>query len=545
MSASSPGGTMIDPLSRLAIRYGTDKFGPHDYTPRYHALLHHLRDRPVRLLEIGVGGYGDPEQGGASLCAWRDYFPHGHILGLDIEEKRLELGPRITLVQGSQVDPEVIADLVKRYGPFDVIVDDGSHLNAHVVESFGLLAGTLRPGGFYIVEDVQTAFFPEFGGSLSLNPPNSVAFFANLCGELVAGGPGAEGVRRMWRFHNVVAVQMQGGVPGEAAHSRNCAAGDLPQALDVAENGIRLRVQNLNVLPAWLCELFVEIDHREIKVHHPDAVVMDQARQVTILEAARSEVVLERGQNDYPSNFAFDVDQPEARVVLDQVRDELNRAPSEPGYQVLGGLAQKADWEEGLAYVAARLREMEAQEVRSIKLILRAEAKTENVGQQKELLSRAAELHPGVAVFAIRLSDVLMAEGNMEGAEAALLRVIAAGTESGGVRGKLARLYLRLRRFDEARAEAEAATRISPRQSIGWHALARVNLLLGRAEIADAVCDHALEQCGGEPGILILQAQARLARGKRDAAAQSLDRAAARTPDHPKIAALRARIKAG
>jgi hypothetical protein len=67
----------IDPLTLLAIRHGTDKWGPHFYTPIYHAVFAHLRDRPVRLLEIGVGGYKLRDVGGASLAMWADYFPHG------------------------------------------------------------------------------------------------------------------------------------------------------------------------------------------------------------------------------------------------------------------------------------------------------------------------------------------------------------------------------------------------------------------------------------------------------------------------------------
>ncbi|MEM8581136.1 MAG: class I SAM-dependent methyltransferase, partial [Pseudomonadota bacterium] len=126
---------MIDPLSRLAILYGTDKFGLHDYTPNYHRLLRHLRKEPIAMLEIGVGGYADPKAGGRSLEVWRDYFPQGRIIGIDIAAKSLDLGPRVTLAQGSQVDPAFLEDLVTQHGPFDIILDDGSHRNEHVVES--------------------------------------------------------------------------------------------------------------------------------------------------------------------------------------------------------------------------------------------------------------------------------------------------------------------------------------------------------------------------------------------------------------------------
>src|SRR5450756_3013790 len=90
----------IDPLTRLAIKHGTDKWGLHFYTPVYHALFTHMRDKPVRLLEIGIGGYSLTKAGGASLAMWADYFPKGHILGIDIVEKKLNLDPRIKVCQG-------------------------------------------------------------------------------------------------------------------------------------------------------------------------------------------------------------------------------------------------------------------------------------------------------------------------------------------------------------------------------------------------------------------------------------------------------------
>ena len=106
----------IDPLTRLAIRHGTDKWGPHFYTPIYHELLAPLRDRPVKLLEIGVGGYGFRKIGGASLAMWADYFQWGTIIGLDVAEKQLSLGPRVTILQGSQGDPEFLARLAAEQG---------------------------------------------------------------------------------------------------------------------------------------------------------------------------------------------------------------------------------------------------------------------------------------------------------------------------------------------------------------------------------------------------------------------------------------------
>jgi tetratricopeptide (TPR) repeat protein len=155
----------IDPLTRLAIRHGTDKWGPHFYTPVYHELFSRLRGRPVRLLEIGVGGYELKTSGGASLAMWADYFPEGQITSIDIVEKRLPPHPRIKLFQGSQDDAALLGRVRDERGPFDIIIDDGSHVPKQVVASFQHLFPTLSDGGTYVIEDMQTAFWPQFGGS--------------------------------------------------------------------------------------------------------------------------------------------------------------------------------------------------------------------------------------------------------------------------------------------------------------------------------------------------------------------------------------------
>jgi hypothetical protein len=158
-------GYEIDPLTRLAIKYGTDKWGFHFYTPIYHDLFSRLRDQAVRLLEIGVGGYELATIGGASLQMWAEYFPQGQITGIDIAEKKLILSPRVKLFRGSQIDPVFLKKVCDERGPFDVIIDDGSHVPKHVVSSFNILFPSLVDGGMYVIEDVQTAFWPKFGGS--------------------------------------------------------------------------------------------------------------------------------------------------------------------------------------------------------------------------------------------------------------------------------------------------------------------------------------------------------------------------------------------
>ena len=98
--SDSQGEDPVDPLTRLAIKHGTDKWGAHFYPPLYHSLFLPLRNRAIRLLEIGVGGSEFQTIGGASLAMWAEYFPYGLFTGIDIAEKRLTLDPRIKLFRG-------------------------------------------------------------------------------------------------------------------------------------------------------------------------------------------------------------------------------------------------------------------------------------------------------------------------------------------------------------------------------------------------------------------------------------------------------------
>jgi hypothetical protein len=157
----------LDPLTRLAIRYGTDKFGGHLYTPAYYELLKDRREAPVRLLEIGVGGYNEARCGGASLRMWAEFFGNGRIVGLDYNVKKLALPPRVSVAQGSQDDIACLQRLHEAHGPFDIVIDDGSHDPMHMMASFLYLYSLMAPDGIYIIEDTQTCFVPAQGGNAS------------------------------------------------------------------------------------------------------------------------------------------------------------------------------------------------------------------------------------------------------------------------------------------------------------------------------------------------------------------------------------------
>jgi hypothetical protein len=153
-------------LRQLAIAHGTDKEGAHHYTAHYERHLGHLRDRPITLLEIGIGGYDDPASGGGSLRMWKAYFPRARIIGVDLHDKHLLAEDRIEIVQGDQGDPAFLEHLGATRGPFDVVIDDGSHINAHVIATFTALFPHMAPDGIYAIEDLQTSYWERgYGGS--------------------------------------------------------------------------------------------------------------------------------------------------------------------------------------------------------------------------------------------------------------------------------------------------------------------------------------------------------------------------------------------
>ncbi|MDJ0871495.1 MAG: CmcI family methyltransferase [Gammaproteobacteria bacterium] len=169
-------------LTALASRYRTDKWGSHFHTPHYQRHFSKRREDPLNILEIGVGGYAHPKHGGASLRMWKAYFPNAHVYSIDIHDKTAIQEERITIFQGSQNDPAFLRQVAGKMGRIDIVIDDGSHINEHVLTSFKTLFPLLDNAGIYVVEDTQTAYWPEYGGSSTdMNHPGSaLTFFKSL-----------------------------------------------------------------------------------------------------------------------------------------------------------------------------------------------------------------------------------------------------------------------------------------------------------------------------------------------------------------------------
>ena len=173
-------------LSKIARIHKTDKFGYHFYTPHYQKHFRKYKFKRNTILEIGVGGYNEALKGGNSLRMWKSYFPFSKIYSLDIYDKSFLEERRIKIFQGSQVDIPFLDELTKETGDFDLIIDDGSHVNEHVIESFKYFFPKLKKGGIYVIEDTQTSYWEDYGGnSTNLDSKHTIyGYFKSLIDSL-------------------------------------------------------------------------------------------------------------------------------------------------------------------------------------------------------------------------------------------------------------------------------------------------------------------------------------------------------------------------
>jgi trans-aconitate methyltransferase len=120
-----------------------DKGTIHTYIDYYQSLFNPLRHKPIKLLEIGI-------HTGHSLALWKTYFDKAEITGIDIRKDRINK----SLVRGCKV---IISDatIQNNLGPFDIIIDDGSHRIEDQIKTFNIFFEKLNTNGLYIIEDIQ------------------------------------------------------------------------------------------------------------------------------------------------------------------------------------------------------------------------------------------------------------------------------------------------------------------------------------------------------------------------------------------------------
>ena len=173
----------MESLVTIFDRHNTDKNSSfHNYCRQYDTLMKQFRERKtIKYLEIGVFN-------GGSLRAMSESFPNAEcIVGIDINQEckiHENTSKNIFVEIGNATSDAMIHDITKKYGRFDIILDDGSHLNSEVIRTFELLFPLLNEDGVYIIEDTICYKFdychnPQFPNHLSYF--TQCVYYLNRC----------------------------------------------------------------------------------------------------------------------------------------------------------------------------------------------------------------------------------------------------------------------------------------------------------------------------------------------------------------------------
>lgn len=197
-------------LSQLADEYyspGDNARKPDHYLAVYEQHFAPLRSvSGLRLLELGV-------KTGASLALWDAYFDSAKIVGLDKRDRPESLPSGISFINGDQADPATLAEAIS-HGPFDIIVDDASHIGTLSRASFLGLFPHLKPGGAYVVEDYGTTFRPSWPDYRKTRPDRDklesyctgmMGFLKQVLDDLFVDHPNRQPVAKV-EFHPGLAI---------------------------------------------------------------------------------------------------------------------------------------------------------------------------------------------------------------------------------------------------------------------------------------------------------------------------------------------------
>ncbi len=156
-------------LDELFYHYGSDKSNifkktkdtGHGFSKFYSKHLNHLKEKKVKILEIGSFA-------GASAAAFKKFFPNSIIYCFDINISKFIYHSKDINVYGLDIKNKNKLEktlkkinVEKNFDFFDVIIDDGSHYLSDILFSLNTLFKYLKKNGIYIIEDYK---YPNYYG---------------------------------------------------------------------------------------------------------------------------------------------------------------------------------------------------------------------------------------------------------------------------------------------------------------------------------------------------------------------------------------------
>ena len=166
-------------LDEISKEYSLDKSSNfHDYSVYYDNVLSNIRNKPIKMIEIGIGTWEEGDSSmkyhwrdeknpikknykpGNSLRAWKKYFHNlDYILGIDVKQDCMFEESHIKTELLDSTKRENSLKIKNKYGNnFDVILDDGLHTIEAQTKTFIYFWPLLKKSGIYLIEDISDPY---------------------------------------------------------------------------------------------------------------------------------------------------------------------------------------------------------------------------------------------------------------------------------------------------------------------------------------------------------------------------------------------------
>ena len=150
-------------LDNLFSHYDTDKANfinsrnepGHGFSKFYETHLNSFKEKKIKILEIG-------SYSGAAAAAFVKYFPNSEVYCLDVNLRNFKYASKKIHTFGLDVSNHKMMlkflskiNFIKSIKHFDVIIDDGSHIQSDQLIALNFFYKYVAIDGFYIIEDYK------------------------------------------------------------------------------------------------------------------------------------------------------------------------------------------------------------------------------------------------------------------------------------------------------------------------------------------------------------------------------------------------------
>ena len=143
--------------------HGSDK-NKHGYDILYSYIFSKISNNPT-ILEIGIGtnniqvasNMGKHGKPGASLRAFSQYFPNSEIFGADVDKDILFNFENIKTFYLNQNDIDTFDNKLIENKKFDLIIDDGLHMQSANLNTLRFSLERLNEKGALVIEDIPAS----------------------------------------------------------------------------------------------------------------------------------------------------------------------------------------------------------------------------------------------------------------------------------------------------------------------------------------------------------------------------------------------------